>query len=98
MKWTDEAGMGTHGETIGVSFYSTALLNAVLFSAPAAFARHLAVQSKIHGEGWKGIIGHFTYMNIMAWYTLAYDVEDDEILHEIHEAYAAFPLSMFSCC
>jgi len=95
MKWTEEAGMGGHGETIGVSFYSTALLNAVLFSAPVAFARNLATQSKLHGEGWKGIIGHFKYMNVMCWYTLAYDVEDSEILLEAHEAYAAFPLSEY---
>jgi len=93
MAWKDEAGMGTHGETIGVSFYSTALLNATLFSAPIAFARDLAMKVKIHFDGWKGLIGHFETLNILSWYLLAYDVEDDAILHEIHEAYAAFPLS-----
>jgi hypothetical protein len=96
MAWTDETGMGAHGDTIGVSFYSTALLNAVLFSAPIAFARNLAMKLKVHIDGWKGVIGHFQVLNILCWYLLAYDVEDDEILHEIHEAYAAFPLSKYT--
>jgi hypothetical protein len=93
MSWGDEAVMGDHGDSIGVSFYMTALLNAVLFSAPVAFARDLATKAKRHEDGWRGLIGHFSYLNAMCWYLLAYDVEDNDILHEAHEAYAAFPLS-----
>jgi hypothetical protein len=93
MAWTDADGMENHGSLIAVSFWSTALLNAVLFRGPAGFARDLAIKARKHLEGWRGLIGHFKVLLIMSWHILEYDYEDDEILTEAHEAFGAFPLS-----
>jgi hypothetical protein len=100
MAWADEAVMGDHGPVIGVSFYSTALLNAVLFRAPFNFAQNLADKTKAHIDGWRGLVGHFGVLFIPSLHILAYDVEDDDILRETNEALASFPSSehIFSVC
>jgi hypothetical protein len=96
MSWTEAEGMDNHGDLIGVSFWSTALLNAVLFRGPAPFVRDLAKKTRRYSDGWRGLLGHFKYLLIFSWYILEYDAsdaEDDAILAEAHAAFAAFPQS-----
>lgn len=95
MSWSDAEAMNDHGSVIGVSFWSTALLNAILFHGPVPFVRDLATRAKKHSDGWKGLIGHFKYLLIMSWCILEYDFEDDDLLKEAHKAFAAFPLSPY---
>jgi len=93
MSWAEAEPMDDHGALIGVSFWSTALLNAILFRGPASSVRELANKAMRHREGWKGIIGHFKFLLVLSWCFLEYDFEDGEVLREAHEAFAAFPLS-----
>jgi hypothetical protein len=90
----DATEMHTHGNTLALSYYSVALLNAVLLGAPHLYRASLARACYTARDGWSGVLNHFLYLWAYSLYELDND-EDELVLAETHSALAAFPHSAY---